>query len=289
MASIGIFYFSGTGNTELVAKIMKERFLELGCSVDLVRMEDTLKLGLHVDPDQYDLIGIGCQVIGFDVPKLARDFIRNLPKSEERKNVFIFRTAGGVAPVNYNASKGIIRTLTKKGYSVGYERVFSISSNWVVKFENPVVKRLYDATEQKAERMCEEVLQGKIRILETGKLQKVIMRMAGFLSAGILRFMARDLIVDKTCTHCGNCIKICPAENIKEKRGKIRFGFSCSACMRCVYSCPGNSIRFRLLKFFPVKGGYQLNEVLGSKCDFSQLHNCSIPPFFYEYVNNPEL
>jgi len=37
---------------------------------------------------------------------------------EPWEKVFIFRTAGGVAPVNYNASKPVIRRLVRKGYDV---------------------------------------------------------------------------------------------------------------------------------------------------------------------------
>ncbi|HWQ29393.1 MAG TPA: hypothetical protein VN549_00270 [Negativicutes bacterium] len=76
-----------------------------------------------------DLLGIGSQVIGYGVPVLVRDFIKALPDGNG-KRTFIFRTAGGVAPINYNASKPIIGKLKRKGYEVFYERVFSISSNW---------------------------------------------------------------------------------------------------------------------------------------------------------------
>ena len=64
------------------------------------------------------------------------------------KKTFIIRTAGGVAPVNYNASKPIIRNLTRKGYEVEYERVFSIGSNWVVKFDDAVVKAAFRGHEK---------------------------------------------------------------------------------------------------------------------------------------------
>ena len=89
MKSVGIFYFSGTGNTELVAEMFREiNSPELGCRIDLLRMEDILKVGLHVDPDQYDYLGIGCQVIGYGVPKLAADFIREPSKSNGKEDVY---------------------------------------------------------------------------------------------------------------------------------------------------------------------------------------------------------
>ena len=296
MKTIGIFYFSGTGNTELAANIIRDKFTELDCMVDLLRMEDIMKVGLHVDPDQYDYLGIGCPVIGFGVPRLAVKFIRDLPNAYGKKT-FIFRTAGGVAPVNYNASKPIIGCLSRKGYEVEYERVFSISSNWMVKFDDTVVKQLFKATKEKAESMCLEVLDGDKRILKTGIGLRLLMGMVRTLSSGMLRFMGKDFVVDQTCSHCGICIRNCPMGNICEKAGNIRFGLSCSSCMRCIYSCPNHAIRFRILTFFPVKDGYNINETLSGTCEANTAEplaadvtaGCIVPPFYYNYVRNDHL
>jgi flavodoxin/ferredoxin len=303
MKTIGIFYFSGTGNTELVAEMIRDKFEEMGCRVDLLRMEDIIKVGLHADPDQYDYLGIGCQVVGFGVPRLASEFIRDLPESDGKKT-FIFRTAGGVAPVNYNASSPIIKNLTEKGYNIIYERLFSISSNWMVKFDDSIVRKLYEATKNKIGILCEDILNGKERRLRTGHGLRLLMGGVRTLSAGVLLLAGKDLVAGTDCNLCGLCVKNCPAENIQEKGGRIRFGSACSSCMRCVYSCPNQAIHYRLLKFFPVKGGYQLRNILSERrdSDFTE-PSCEsgsepwankgearkIPPFFFEYIRNKDL
>jgi flavodoxin len=43
MLEVGIFYFSGTGNTELAAEKIKEEFEKRNCKVDLIKMEEVLK------------------------------------------------------------------------------------------------------------------------------------------------------------------------------------------------------------------------------------------------------
>ena len=123
-----IFYFSGTGNTELVADMIQEELINCQYSVNRVRIEDVLKNNLSIDLEKYDLIGIGSPVISFGTPSIVTRFIERLP-NEKNKKVFIFRTAGGVVPNNYNASKHIIHKLSQKGYDVFYERIFSIGSN----------------------------------------------------------------------------------------------------------------------------------------------------------------
>jgi flavodoxin/NAD-dependent dihydropyrimidine dehydrogenase PreA subunit len=253
MKSVGIFFFSGTGNTELVAEMVSEKFSEFKYQVDLMRIEDILKGSLKIDLIKYDLVGIGCQVIGYGVPNLMHIFMSKLPEVKGVK-VFIFRTAGGVGPINYNASNSIIKKLSRKGYVVFHERIFSIGSNWVVKFDNSIMKQLYKATEKKVSIMCEEVIAGKTRLLRTGLKLRLGMGMAAPVFSILLRLSGKDLKVSKACSHCGLCIKNCPAGNIYEKNSRVKFRLYCNCCLRCVYSCPQNAINFKILSFFSGAG-----------------------------------
>lgn len=286
MKSVIIYYFSGTGNTKIVADMIKKEFTKNQYNVDVIRIEDVLKDGLNIDIEKYDLIGIGCPVIAYSTPNIVSNFIRRLPNGNHKK-AFIFRTAGGVAPVNYNASKTTIRKLERKGYEVFYERVFSIGSNWIVRFDDKVVKQLFEATGRKAAAMCGEITDGKRRILKTGIGLRIRKELMMHIIPLVMRLVGKDLIVNGSCSHCGICIKNCPAGNIIEKNGKVRFKLSCNSCMRCVYSCPKGAINFRFLKFFPVPGGYNIEKILKSPCEESV--QTKIPPFFNGYIQNDEL
>lgn len=288
MKTAVIFYFSGTGNTELVANMLLEELDKRQYEVELIRIEDVLKKQIAIDPSKYDLIGIGSQVIGFTAPKIVYDFIRVLPISKGKK-VFIFRTAGGVAPVNYNASKSMIRKLARKGYDVFYERVFSISSNWIAKFDDDIIIKLHEATCKKAGLMCDALVSGEKRYLKTGFVQKVLMECVMFISPLFFRLAGKDYKVASSCTHCGQCIKSCPACNIIEKKGKIKFKMSCNCCMRCVYSCPKNAIEFRNLSFFVVPGGYNIKKILSQPCICDEKDKKPAPRFFEAYLANDEL
>ncbi len=288
MQSIGIYYFSGTGNTKIAAGRFRDEFVKSGCKVDVIRIEDVLKNRSAIEPEKYDILGIGSQIIGFGTPNIVREFVKLLPEGNGKK-VFIFRTAGGVAPVNYNASKPLIRRLSRKGYKVFHERVFSIGSNWVTEFDINVIKRLYEATNKKIASMCKKVLAGENRILSTGMGLKAAMELAMPLFTWMLRFAGKDMTVSKACSSCGSCIKKCPAQNIYEKNGKIKFKLSCSCCMRCVYSCPQNAINFRLLKFFPVPGGYDIEKILSTSGSSDSSVNKAVPPFFNDYIANDDI
>lgn len=287
MERIKIFYFSGTGNTALVGGMFESNLKRLGCAVETIRMEDALKGRAEVSVEDCGLIGIGSPVIGYGAPPIVYRFLRSLPKAKG-KRVFIFRTAGGVAPINYNASGTMRRILKRRGYRVFHERLFSVGSNWIVRFGNEAVRKLRDATEAKVALTCERILAGEERRPQTSMGLRAAMRPARFLSSLSLRFMAKDLRATADCTRCGRCVRDCPEGNIREAGGKIRFGSSCSSCMRCVYSCPRGAIAFKNLAFFPVKGGYDLRGILETPERFPDEGAKAAPPFLAEYVGNPE-
>lgn len=284
MKKLGIYYFSGTGNTELAANLAADEFRSLGWEVSLMRMEDINKGKVELVVEQFDLIGLGCQVIGYGIPGIVRKFVKALPLSADSKKVFIFRTCGGVAPINYNVSKRLIRILDRKRYDVCYERLFSIGSNWIFKFDDEIMRQLYEATKRKIGIMCNEIVGGKRHFYSTKAGLRIRMGIIAALSAGIFPFLGKDAIVEKSCTQCGLCVKNCPAGNIRLENGKVSFHTSCSACLRCVYSCPNKSIRFRLLKFVTIPNGYNVKKSLFQAADPDEKPNGKIPPFFKGYV-----
>jgi flavodoxin len=81
MDKIGIACFSGTGNTEIVAELLKEKL-----SADLFGVEDILNEGKIADIQRYSTIGIG-----FNPPRIISDFVRKMERAEH-KRVFLFVT-----------------------------------------------------------------------------------------------------------------------------------------------------------------------------------------------------
>ena len=59
MKSCVVYYFSGTGNTESVADMIKQELLKQQCSVDLIKIEDILKGKVKMSLEKYDLVGLG--------------------------------------------------------------------------------------------------------------------------------------------------------------------------------------------------------------------------------------
>jgi ferredoxin len=284
MKTVGLFYFSGTGNTRIVAELLRDSFTRKGYQVDLIRMEDVMNGLAKFDPAKYDMIGFGSQVIGYGVPNLVKDFLKKLPEGLHQKT-FIFRLAGGVAPVNYNVSKYMIRVLKAKGYDVFHERLFSLGSNWIKRFSDPVVQQLYRSTVEKVDQMCDELIEGRERFYQTGFWMRFGMGFLSFIAGKSFRLTGLDYRVSASCGNCGLCVSNCPSKNITIKNGKPSFGLNCSCCMRCLYNCPKQAIQLRNLSFFAVEGGYNIKKTLARPLAEGETVT-EQPPFFNRYTTD---
>ena len=106
--TIDFYYFSGTGNTLLVVKKMRDTFVEKGVDVNLHKIEES-------DPGEINLehiIGLAFPVAVFSTYPFVWDFIKSLPHARGTR-IFMVDTLGGL-------SGGIVgplrRIVEKKGY-----------------------------------------------------------------------------------------------------------------------------------------------------------------------------
>jgi ferredoxin len=179
----------------------------------------------------------------------------------------------------------MIRVLKAKGYDVFHERLFSLGSNWIKRFSDPVVQQLYRSTVEKVDQMCLELIEGRERFYQTGFWMRLGMGIVSFLSGQFFRLTGLDYKVSSSCGNCGLCAKNCPSKNIVIKNGKPAFGLNCNCCMRCVYNCPNYAIQFRTLNFFQVEGGYNIHKTLERPLAEGETVT-EQPPFFNRYITD---
>jgi ferredoxin len=251
-------------------------------------MEDATLRGRPIDPSGYELFGLASPVLEFGTPRIVMDFVSLLPTVRAQRT-FILRTAGGVGPMNYQASKSLMRKLRRKGYSVFYERILSLGSNWIVKFGDQAVRRLHEAALRKTALMAADLHEGRERFLRSGFWRGALVSLVSFLGTRTIWLIGKDLRVSSACTLCGLCARGCPRGNIRERGGRIRFGLSCVLCMRCVYSCPSRAIGFKLFSFFAVPGGYDVGKALEAAQNAPPSEEGPFPPFLPAYVRDDAL
>lgn len=258
--TIGIFYFSGTGNTKMVAKLLATEFNRYISVVNVIAIDELLKTNKTAEVEKYDIIGFGYPVHAFNAPRIFFEFIEQLQDGKQKKT-FIFKSAGD--PFMQGGSTALVRkALQKKGYDVLYERLFVIPANVLVRYQDRLIKQLYNTAVQRVKTMVNEILS------ETTKIQKNTF-FSNFLTAAFssmenygARFFGKNLYVSKSCNLCGICISNCPTNNITKQKGHIRFHSKCTLCMRCIYRCPVNAISPRFLKFFLISPWYEIQTIV---------------------------
>lgn len=129
MNSCVIFYFSGTGNTEFIAKKFQE-YLQTKNYAVILQAIDLLKNKL--DLKEYNLIGIGFPLYAWNLPINVRQLINKLPKIIN-KDAFIFVTMGG--PTSLGALGITADLLKKKGFRILSAEGFEMPSNDNILFD----------------------------------------------------------------------------------------------------------------------------------------------------------
>jgi flavodoxin/ferredoxin len=259
---IGIFYFSGTGNTKKVAEILKKELISKNFSVNLLKIEDLIKsnpIEIKDIQNKFDMIGFGFVVHAFNAPRIVFQFIKNVLSDGKGKKAFVFKCSGD--PLSNGGSTSMIRKrLKKKGYDVFYEKLFVMSANVFLKFDDNLNKQLYETSKIIAKKMVNAILNNERKLQKNSLSLRIITRIFSGMESFGVRFAGKLFKINKICTKCELCIKKCPMSNIRWKKTrrneKISFGLKCILCMRCIYSCPVDAIHPRIFKFFKIKDGF---------------------------------
>ncbi|MFZ4396793.1 MAG: EFR1 family ferrodoxin [Kiritimatiellia bacterium] len=258
--SANIYYFSGTGNTRLVARLLEREFGNQSVPVCVQRIEDVVNGKVAVPDSGIQMLGIGFPVHGFGPPRLVFDFVERLPRVRGTK-VFVFMTAADAFFLNNAASASVSHRLAKKGYAVFHESLIPMPANIAIKYPDSLMKLLCTKAEAEARRLAQEIVEGRSHRFGENAIVRLMARgLNAFEHCGVCLF-GKDLTVSSECARCDTCVQECPTRNISKARGKIRFGWKCMACFRCVYACPRRAIMPQLERFIVLKDGYDIEKV----------------------------
>lgn len=289
MMRVAIVYFSGTGNTRIVAELLASVFREEE-KVDLYNVEEILRKKRVFCPDDYDCLGLGYPIYGFNpphnIPKLVKDFFPG-----KNRRVFLFSTCAGPFYLNDIASYGLKRDLERIGCSLVYEKQFYMPANVAIPYPDSLVRQLYQAAVRKTRLMVGEIRKGTVRVRNDGILP-LLFRWTYILLEKISWFtVPLDFKVSEKCNRCLICVKNCPQGNIRLERNRIRFGVDCLACYRCVYACPQKAIGARFYGIAILKKGYDIRKILEVKDGPSEFVTAQTRGMFgmlYAYLNDEE-
>ena len=244
-----LYYFSGTGNSLVVARDLAAA---LG-NTTLISIPRALQApvagaaGAAAAADAAvaaDAVGIVFPVYAWGLPRIVTDFISSrtwhgIPY------LFAVCTCGGF-PGGTLAQAG--RALRAHGGNLSAGFSIVMPGNYTALYG-----AIAEAKQQKLfERACARVAEIAVMIKErrNRKLEKsffLVNWLTGFLyKFGMPKFKTADIkfwVMD-TCTHCGLCVKVCPRFNIDLKDGRPQWHGDCEQCMACLQWCPVEAVQF---------------------------------------------
>lgn len=252
---IKIAYFTGTGNTEYVAKLLAEKFKTQEENVELFKIN--LKNN-NFSIENSNLFILLSPVHSFDLPWPIYKWIKEI-KCDKIKTAIILVSAGGYIPENSGAIIKIRKILKNKGCDIFYEDMVQMPLNCFSGMKKEEIEQILSKLPQKVDHIFQNITSNKKRKIKSTFKGKILSKISIF-EKGFSRIFSKGFVVSDKCNLCNLCIENCPTGNIYLKKNKIKFGFNCSLCLNCIYNCPQNAISQKIFPFMVIKEGYNIEK-----------------------------
>jgi ferredoxin len=222
-----IFYFTGTGNSLQVAKMIGGDYY----SIPQLLKQETI----DVEDDQ---IGFVMPAYYQGTPRIIEEF---LSKANLKSDYFFaVMTYGG----NVGAGVKHFEVLAKKyGINLSYTAEVEMVSNYLTFFdiEEELAKKSDEAIERKIQHVSSEINDKKKNLVDKPLSHKLTTAGLQLYYKNKKRNADNKLYVTDDCTQCKVCEKVCNQNNITVTE-KAVFHNKCDECLACVHLCPSNAI-----------------------------------------------
>lgn len=246
-----VYYFSGTGNSENVARWLADAAREKGMEVSLTNIAKTDRLAIPT-PEPNTLVAFCSPIHGFNYPPVMLNFILRFPKA--KNHVLLLNTRAGMLLGKWNVPglTGIAfyfsaLVLKLKGYSIRAMFPVDLPSNWISVhpgLNDRTVKYLHERNREKVNRFAQNVLAGGTNFRAVREIIQDLLISPislGYYFIGRF-FFAKTYYASSACDNCGLCIQSCPVKAIKTVDNRPFWTFNCESCMHCMSYCPKRAI-----------------------------------------------
>lgn len=244
-----IYYFSGTGNSAVVAHSLSRLIGDAICSIAAVTVDEP-------SPDD-DVLGLVFPVYAWGIPSVVRFFIeRDLSTYYEHRRAPLYIYAVMTCGDDMGYADHILQMELKNAGIPGHER-FSV---WSVRMPNTYVALpsfdLDDAS--LAYDKFSETMKILPFIASSVANREYVVRLtrgsfphlkSGLLRSLFLRYLIRERyfhVNAERCIHCGRCVRNCPTSDIRlDDKGLPRWNEDlCTGCLQCYHRCPVRAIDY---------------------------------------------
>lgn len=233
-----ILYFSGTGNSEYVAKRIGKAIGD-----EVVNLFDRIKGKDYSAVQSRRPWIVAVPTYAWRIPRVVQNWIEYTEWSGSREVYFVLTCGDSIG----NAEKYLIKLCEKKNLNCRGCMGIVMPENYIALFATP--------TPQQAEQIinrAEPVIDRAIACIQSGKnFPKNDISVKDRLNSGLINDVFYPLIVHAkqfyatdSCISCGRCAAVCPLDNVRIEGGKPVWGQECTHCMACISRCPKEAIEY---------------------------------------------
>jgi len=243
---ISLFYYSGAGNTEFIAKLLMQKLKDKLHQVNMIRINSKSIIDFEQNADLYI---IGFPVYDLSAPELVQYLVKNIEPSNKPIAYFCtkaFLSVNAILElVDVSNSKGL-RSIATQDFYMPATDALALFAKKNSKTEK-VLKYFHS-------RHIGKKLEAFISRVEKGRELRIPKKMYSYLAFLIpkntkkafhdqyTKYIPQFYSQNDICINCMVCVKGCPRENIRFENG-IKFGLNCDMCLRCLHHCPVDSIQ----------------------------------------------
>lgn len=233
-----ILYFSGTGNSEYVAKrIGREIDDEFISLFEKIRNQDFSEM--HSERPWI----MAVPTYAWRIPHIVQKWIESTEFTGNRDIYFIMTCGGSIG----NAGKYLEKLCAEKNLNYRGCMGITMPENYIALFATPTQERALQIIEQAEPKIDLAVT----FIKNNDPFPKADISFQDSMSSGIVNVLFYPLFVHAkkfyttgACISCGKCVRVCPLNNIHMDRGKPAWGNDCTHCMACICHCPKEAIEY---------------------------------------------
>ena len=235
-----IFYFSGTGNSQLAAL----RLAELVEDDEIVSINRCLKAGKRAEFRSARPLVFVAPTYCWRMPKVVERWIMDTGFEGSRDAYFILTCGGDCG----NAAAYAEKLCGEKGLRFCGLAQVVMPENYLALFPTPdeaecktIVERAMPRIAELAEQIRDGKCFAKLSVSLGGKLE------SGPVNPLFYMFFVHDkgFSASERCISCGKCAARCPLNDIEMVEGKPQWRGNCTHCMACIGGCPTGAIAYK--------------------------------------------
>ncbi|MFP4417580.1 MAG: EFR1 family ferrodoxin [Fibrobacterota bacterium] len=262
-----IYYFSGTGNSLVVAKEISESL-----KADLVPIPNMInnEKDFKIESDRIGIVFPSYLAALSGFPLVVGQFVKSI-NNISALEMFAVCTCGGYECVNALPSLSKLKKVVRScGGRLSAEFSVRLPMNNldydhipvpIIKDQDKIIiesKRKikdigdrifsYKGTRYKYVKKLFNFLMQPLYMLMRPSIVKSLREMAEMPSdtelsySQLIPLTDRSIAVNENCNSCGTCEKICPVNNIRIVNGRPAFQHACEMCFGCDEWCPSKAI-----------------------------------------------